>query len=183
MSAIVYADSKEMIEGMLERMLQMKALRAHSMAGVRSVCWVFGLSAAITSMLVSGCATNREDLVKSGDVTLQKHRSGKVYIAWCDVYRDENGLLVTGVMRRDDCVGLPIRARVDVRVMSPDGSVVLEARSGDTYVPRRVTGKGQSLKRFTVRLPEIPPRGSLIRLVVTNGVSEHSTQYRTSPGA
>jgi hypothetical protein len=171
MSAIVYADSKDMIEGMLERMLQMKALMVKSTAKSRFVCWVFGLSTAVTCVLVSGCAVHREDLVKSGCVTLQKHHSGKVYIAWCDVYRDENGLLVKGVLRRSDHIGFPIRAHVDTRVMLPDGNIIQEACSGDTYVPRRITGRGQSLKRFTVRLPETPPRGSSIRLVVVSGVS------------
>jgi len=55
--------------------------------------------------------------------------------------------------------------------MSPDGSVIQEACSKDIYVPRCMTGRSQSLKRFTVWLPEMPPLGSLIRLVATSGIS------------
>jgi len=149
----------------------MKVPTTKSMVENRLVCCVFGLSAALTCVLVSSCATNREDLVRSGHITLQKHRTGKVYIAWCDLYRDEDGLIVKGVLRRRDHIGFPVRAHVNVRVMSPDGSTIQEACSKDIYVPRRVTGRSQSLKRFNVRLPEIPPCGSLIRLVASSGVS------------
>ena len=44
----------------------------------RFVCWVFGLSAVVTSVLVSGWAANRENPAKSGHVELEKHSSEKV---------------------------------------------------------------------------------------------------------
>lgn len=152
-------------------MLQMRAQRAKSTAKGRFVCCAFGLSAAVMSVLVFGCATHREDLVKSGRVTLQKHRSGKVHIAWCDVYRDENGPLVTGVLRRWDTVGMPIKVRVNVEVIAPDGRTVEEGCSSAVFVPRRMIGGSKSLKRFTVRLLKMPPCGSQIHLVTVSSAS------------
>jgi len=119
------------------------------------------------TVITAGCVANREDLVKSGHVTLQKHRTGKVYIAWCDAYEDGNELLMTGVLRRHDTVGLPIKAQVDVAVISPDGKVIEEGRSSGIYVPIRIrmVGRCQSFKGFNVRFSDVPPRGSSIRVI------------------
>jgi hypothetical protein len=120
---------------------------------------------AVTVAIVSGCAANRVDLVDTGVLALEPHAEGKVTIAWCSAYRDKEGLVIAGVLTRQDHVGLPIKAHVDVAVLSPDGHTLDESRTPDVYVPARITGRGQKLKRFEVRFPHIPPQGSLVRLV------------------
>jgi hypothetical protein len=40
----------------------------------------------LTFGFLTGCATNRIDLVDSGVLTLEKQATGKVYIAWSDAY-------------------------------------------------------------------------------------------------
>ena len=127
------------------------------------------LSFGIFVSIISGCAGNRVDLVDSGFLTLEEHATGKVYIAWSDAYENEDGIVITGVLRRRDHVGSPIKAHVDVTVLSPDDRVVDTARSQDIYVSRRITGRGQSLKRFSVHLPNVPPRGSTVRMVSHTG--------------
>ena len=127
-------------------------------------CLLRSVMVALT-VITAGCVANREDLVESGHVTLQKYRTGKVYIAWCDAYEDGNELLITGVLRRHDTVGLPIKAQVNVTVISPDGKVINEGRSSGIYVPRRMVGRYQSFKRFNVRFSDVPPRRSSIRVV------------------
>jgi hypothetical protein len=119
----------------------------------------------LTFGFLTGCATNRIDLVDSGVLTLEKQATGKVYIAWSDAYEDGDGFVVTGVLRRRDTVGLPIKAHVDITIQSPDGKVLNEGRSSDVYVPRRIIGRGQSLQRFRVSFPQIPP----LRIVGTFG--------------
>ncbi len=118
---------------------------------------------------VSGCAANRIDLVDSGFLTLEKHATGKIYVAWSDAYKHEDGFMITGVLRRRDHVGSPIKAHVDVTVLSPEGRIVDTARSNAVYVPRRITGEGQNFKRFSVHLPNMPPRGSTVRVVSHSG--------------
>ena len=71
--------------------------------------------------VISGCVTDRVDLVDSGLLSLERHTTGKVYIAWSDAYEDGDGFVVNGVLRRRDTVGLPIKAYVDITIQSPDG--------------------------------------------------------------
>ena len=121
------------------------------------------------AIIISGCATDRVDLVDTGVLSLEQHTTGKVYIAWSDAYEDGDGFVVSGVVRRRDTVGLPIKVHVDVTILSPDGKVLDEGRSSDIYVPRRIVGRGQSLKRFSVRFGSIPAEGSKVSIVTCSG--------------
>lgn len=120
-------------------------------------------------VLVSGCATNRVDLVDAGVVTMQKHATGKVYVAWRRAQECGDGFVITGFLRRSDHVGSPAKAHADVTVVSPDGRIVETARSNEQYVARRRTGRWQSFQRFRVQLSKMPPRGSSIRLLSHSG--------------
>lgn len=130
-------------------------------------CFVVPVAAcfAVMAAIVSGCAGARVDLVDAGVLTIEQQTVGKVGIAWSSAYKDKGGLVVTGVLTRDDHVGLPIRAHVDISVFLPDGRTLQESRTPDIYVPVHVHGRGRSLKRFEVRFPRVPPRGSSVRLV------------------
>lgn len=121
------------------------------------------------AVTISGCAASRVDLVDSGVVTIEKQASGKVYVAWANAYEDEDGFVVTGVLRRHDTVGQPIRMIVDVEVISQAGAVIDKGRSPDVYVSRRVIGRGGCFKRFRVNFPTIPPADSTISLAVGSG--------------
>lgn len=131
-----------------------------------AVSLLLGMSAFV----ISGCAADRADLVDSGFLTVEKEATGKVGVAWSSVHEHEDGLLITGVLRRRDRIGSPIKAYVDVTVFSPGGQVFETVRSGHVYVPRCITGRGQSFKRFKVYLPKVPARGSSIRLVSHSGL-------------
>lgn len=133
------------------------------------------LGLGILAAVISGCAADRVDLVETGVLNLEKQGAGKVYIAWSSVFEQKDGLVITGVLRRCDRVGLPIKTHVDVTVLSPDGHVVDTARSNDVYVPRRITGRGQSLKRFRIYLRNVPDRGSLVRMVSHSGPHDEPT--------
>ncbi len=78
----------------------------------------------------------------------------KAYIAWSSAFEKDDGLVITGVLRRRDHVGIPIRTHVDVSVLSPEGIILNEVRSSDVYVSRRVTGRScMGSERFEVHLP------------------------------
>jgi hypothetical protein len=115
---------------------------------------------------VSGCMAKSRSLVDAGVLKLEKQNTGKVYIVWSDAYEHKTGFVVSGVLKRHDRVGLPIRTRVNVSILAPNGAIIAERHSADIYVPRRRTGKGQSPKRFAVHFSQTPPRGSLIRVKV-----------------
>ena len=70
-----------------------------------AIAMVFG----ILTIVISGCASHRVNLADSGVLNLEQHTTGKVYIPWSDAYEDGDGFVVTGVLRRRDTVGLPIK--------------------------------------------------------------------------
>lgn len=130
-------------------------------------------------VVISGCTAGRTNLVKSGTLNLEQQATGKVYIAWSDAYEEEDGFVITGVLRRRDRVGGPIKTHVDITILSPEGAVLEEGRSSEVYVPRRiksVKGRGyRSFKRFEVRFQNIPPQGSLVRVVSHSGQHDGAT--------
>jgi len=115
---------------------------------------------------VSGCMAKSKSLVDSGVLKLEKQNTGKVHIVWSDAHEHKTGFVVSGVVKRRDRIGMPIRTRVHVSILAPNGTTIAERHSADIYVPRRRTGKGQSPKRFAVHFKQTPPRGSLIRVQV-----------------
>ena len=134
---------------------------------------------AVTGTMSSGCAMNRADLAKSGVLTIEERAEGKVQIAWSSVHEGGDGFVVAGVLTRPDHVGLAIRAHVDVSILSPDQNVLYSSRTQDIYVPPHVTGRCQSLKRFNVRFPRVPPNGSSVRLVCHSDLDD-MTQVNSS---
>ncbi|MBC8468433.1 MAG: hypothetical protein H8D56_03085 [Planctomycetes bacterium] len=130
---------------------------------------VIGVWLLMLAIFFSGCAENRINLVDNGLLTLEKQASGKVYIDWCDAYKDEKGITVTGVLRRRDHIGLPIKKHVDVTILSPEGTILDKASSPDYYIPRDIIGRFEKLQRFTVCFPNVPPQGSVVRVIASNG--------------
>ena len=128
------------------------------------------------AVVISGCATNRVNLVDSGVLSLEQHSTGKVYIAWSDAYEDGDGdgFVVTGVLRRRDTVGLPVKIHVDITIQSPDGTIIDESHSSDVNVPRRIIGRGQSPQRFMVRFSSIPAEGSKVSIVTHSGLHNNT---------
>ena len=127
------------------------------------------LVVAVLTVIISGCTANRVDLVDTGAVTIEKQASEKVYVAWANAYEDGDGFVVTGVLKRRNTTGQPIKAYVDVTVLSPDDAVISTASSPNVYVSRHVAGRGGSPCRFKVHLPRVPPANSIVRVTVHSG--------------
>lgn len=138
------------------------------------IATVFG----ILTIIISGCATNRIDLVDTGRLNLEQHNTGKVYIAWSGAYEQDDGFVITGVLRRRDHIGTAIRTHVDVTILSPDGTILDEARSSNVYVARRISGRSYlSFERFKVCLANMPAKESLVRLVSHSGRHNDTTNF------
>ncbi len=129
----------------------------------------------VLTVVVSSCAANRADLVDRGVLTIEQRVEGKVQIAWSSAYEDGDGFVVAGVLMRHDHVGLPVRAHVDVTVLSPDDKILDESHTPDIYVPPHVTGRVQRLKRFEVRFCRAPPQGSFVRPVCHSDPHDDTT--------
>jgi len=126
------------------------------------VRWL-GLSILATGCL--GCGMSRVSLVDTGALRLESSVQGKVDVAWSDAYKQADGFVVTGVVRRNDTVGLPIEATVAVEIVSLAGVVLDKAESNILCIPRRRVNRVQGFQRFAIRFPQVPPEGSSVRIL------------------
>jgi hypothetical protein len=134
---------------------------------MKRVVRVFVCTACVVAFALSssGCGMSEMGLAGEGTVHIDTAAPGKAYIAWSDAYEDEAGFVITGVVRRSDTVGPPVKVSVQASIISADGTVIDEAQSDDIQVPRRITSRVQGFKRFGIRLPSVPPEGSSVRVV------------------
>jgi hypothetical protein len=128
--------------------------------------------------LCSSCyATNQT--VASG-VTLMQHEqqdsNNKVKIIWSKAQEDDDVLVVSGALMRRTIGSHPIWRQVEVTLVGSDGTVLQKARTSKINIPRRMSGRGFNTKRFELRLPGIPPRGSSVRLTVAPKTTPRSTK-------
>ena len=159
--------------------LQMRLRSFHSQQRKRTQSSMLGPLMLALTVVAAGCATNRQDLVRTGHLTVQRHATGKVQISWCSAYEKDSEFLVMGALRHHDTVGMPIPVCVDVRIVAPDGHVLDEACSSIVRVPRRTIGRHTGFRRFTVRFSEVPPPGSSLAVVASsNGICDSANADR-----
>jgi len=125
---------------------------------------VRGLCLFLPAIGYLGCSGTQVSLVETGAVRLENAAPGKVYVAWSDAYERDGRFVITGVVRRKDTVGPPIKVTVDAEIVSASGTILDTAESDALYVPRRRGDRVQGFERFTVRFPEAPPAGSSVRI-------------------
>ncbi len=135
------------------------------------IAMVFGILTIVTS----GCAANRIDLVDKGIVSVETAPSKKVKILWTRVYQDGEDFVVYGVLQRRSHTSYPIRTHVDVTILAGDGTIRHEARTPDIYVSRRRPGKGINWTRFRMRLPGTLAEGSRVNMAVHSALHNAKT--------
>jgi hypothetical protein len=116
-----------------------------------------------------GCGMTRVSLVDTGAIRLESSAAGKVYVAWSDAYAADDGFVVSGVVKRRDRVGPPIKVTVNAEIVSPSGVILYATESDHLYVPRPTVNRVQGFERFRVHFPERPPEGSSVRIVARAG--------------
>jgi len=126
---------------------------------------IVGLAVAIllSSIIVTGCATNRINLANTDQIDVVKISSRSANITKLAVYSNDSGISVSGELRKR----IPSRGRiyghVDVDILSPDGTVLFTTTSN--Y--RRQNRKSHS-SNFTIGIP----------LVLEHGSAVHVTHHR-----
>jgi len=126
---------------------------------------IITLSIGILITVISGCVTNRIDLVDNGTVSVETIPSKKVNFLWIDIYQDGEDCIVYGTIQQHGYSSSPLTTHVDITTFSPEGSILQVRRTRDIHVPRRRPGKGVDWARFQERYSDIPPIGSKIQLV------------------
>lgn len=120
---------------------------------------------------LTGCASSRTDLVKSGYLSLQPTLTASLARA-PRVYEHDGALVVEGQLDSSETTK---GGHVDVQVDGPDGTVVYNA-SVNFRRPPMLTATGprgtrsgsrsraDSHASYSVRFPGLPPTGSVVRV-------------------
>lgn len=119
----------------------------------------------IVSVSLSGlaCASNRVNLLKDGNIKLERVSSKSYYISHVGVYQNDDELEVHGNVKRRAHSSTE-KGHVDIAIVSPDGENLKEISTNYTprIIPARMIRKRKSY--FHVSMPTIPPVGSIVRV-------------------
>jgi hypothetical protein len=118
--------------------------------------------ASIALLATGGCLANRLDLVERGIVTVEQEKPRHLRFMWLDAYTEDNGVFVSGTIRRPRQWRAPVRGVVDAQLLAPTGEILEEVET--PYSPRSIPTKGARSSRFKVRLNTIPPEKSVVRI-------------------
>ena len=125
----------------------------------------------------TGCASNRSNLAESGIFHIERMPSGNMSILGVQAFADNDQLVINGRVKRHSATFVDGGGHIDIAVFGPEGEI-LEQVSTD-YVPRiipRWKMRGMRGSYFEIRLPDIPPAGSTVRIAYhRNAVSADRT--------
>ncbi len=131
--------------------------------GIRSLTKVFFPVAfcGVALLFASGCVATRIDLVENGAVSLELAPGEKIFVDRAYAFEQNDELIVSGWVKRRYSEGIG-GGNVKVVVISPAGAVIGETVA--PYYPRIIPRVGDRESLFIARIPEVPPRGSTIRV-------------------
>jgi len=112
-------------------------------------------------VMVTGCAS-LWDPVRHG-VSLETGALQRGQITDVALYRMDQGLMVMGEVGVRS-LATRLRGYVEVAVVGPDGSVVMTRRP-DHYLRSEMHDETDQRYTFSIILPMLPERGSIIRLI------------------
>jgi hypothetical protein len=112
-------------------------------------------------LAVAGCATHRSALTERSDFSLEiVPQNSSVTISRADAYREGQGFVVSGKIRRPHKIQLP--GHVDLSVCSPDGTSLAQKT---TPVAGLLSNRRGFLELpFRFSLDFVPPEGARISL-------------------
>lgn len=123
-----------------------------------------GLSMMVMIVAALGGCASGVDLLKTGDVSVERLEAPKARVTWVNVLQDEDLLRVSGrVLSRGMFPGYA-RGHVDVSLVGPDGRVVAEAESSELAVAGSPKRGLQHRAVFRVEMPVTPPTGSVVKV-------------------
>lgn len=130
---------------------------------------------AVWIVIGPGCASSTTDLVRSGYVSLRANEetSQKLQLG---VYDNDGALLVEGTVRARE---VDLGTHLDVAIVAPSGELVGDANvnfrrhvSSNARVPGRGAARpirlGAPHYHFSLRFPNLPPEGSIVRYSIDN---------------
>lgn len=113
-------------------------------------------------IFVSGCGCRRYPAPDLSPFNLKAVSSQNIKILWVDSHKMENNLIVHGTFRRQIYNADPMKAHIDIKILSDNGNLTHEVHTEDIYLPVNQPGKGSKFKRFEIILEDIFPDNSTI---------------------
>lgn len=100
------------------------------------------LFAGLVIFLVSGCSTQRINMVEQGEVSVQLVETSPITVRGVSIVRDTKGVILSGYVTRQYNSKSPIRGHIDIDLIGPDDKVfygdILRLRTRRVTVTRRV---------------------------------------------
>ena len=112
-----------------------------------------------------GCASDRSNLAESGIVYIERMPSSNKSILGVQAFADNDQLVINGRVKRHSASFVDGGGHIDIAVVGPEGDIIEQVST--KYVPRiipRRKMRGMRGSYFEVRLPDVPPSGSTVRI-------------------
>ena len=112
-----------------------------------------------------GCALDRLNLAESGIVQIERMPSSNKSILGVKAFADNDQLVINGRVKRHSASFVDGGGHIDIAVVGPEGAILEQLST--RYVPRiipRWKMRGMRGSYFEVRLPDVPPAGSTVRI-------------------
>ena len=123
--------------------------------------------------VVSGCGCQRYSAPALSSPTVAARSSETVKVIWADGHQVDDKFVVHGTFRRQLQSSVPMKAHIDVQILSENGDVIQEVRSADIDLPRYRAGKGIRFERFEIELGDTLPNFATV--IVTAHQGKHDT--------
>ena len=121
----------------------------------------------IFSVLLIGCTSTKINLVKENFLSVERLQTKRFRILSIHVYQENDHMKISGYVKRDYFYRSYAPGHVDIIVLSPENIVLNKVAT--SYTPHNIRSKGSRTGHFTVRIPEIPPKGSIIQAIHHEG--------------
>jgi hypothetical protein len=114
----------------------------------------------LTTVLFAGCATTPPP----PGVSVERKSTRSVAVQSAHLRSTGNGVVVSGVLRQNLGYSSTRRGHLDVDVFGPDGKLVRHLAAPHSLFPIRRSPHATRQATYSVRLPEVPLPGSVVRV-------------------
>ncbi len=130
---------------------------------------------AVAALFLAGCSCQKQSAGERNPLPVKMISSDKVRVVWMESYQEGDKTVVRGAIQRQHQGSAPMKAHVDVQVLSSGGELLQEVITPEVYVPRRLAGKGIDLRPFEVELQTVPVDDARIIMKAHHGEHENNT--------
>jgi hypothetical protein len=137
---------------------------------------LFILTYIIACFVISACTSSHLNLVKNGTVTIERVSSEGCYISKVNAIEDDGVLVIGGSVKRRNFSG-GSKGHIDIAIIDSEGKILKELST--LYTPQYIPAKRIHTReaRFKVRLPNIPYKGSKIRVAYHRNLRSYSKTF------